>query len=218
LHLRALAQAEEVLRDCGLVLASTMPLESILAAQVESLTNAPVLEIYGSTETGVMAMRRTAHETDWRCVEGVRIETSATEARAWGEHFSSPHLLADDVKLNTDGALKLVGRRGDMVKIAGRRASLAGLNLLLREVPGLADAVFYMPATGLPTERLVLIYAGEPVDRDATLRCLRERMDPVFLPRTIIRVDRLPRSETGKLPRAALDAIYAARGLPKASR
>jgi acyl-coenzyme A synthetase/AMP-(fatty) acid ligase len=35
-------------------------------------------------------------------------------------------------------------------------------------------------------------------------------MDPLFLPRTIIRVERLPRTETGKLPRAALDQLYAA--------
>ena len=37
-------------------------------------------------------------------------------------------------------------------------------------------------------------------------------MDPVFLPRTFIHVDRLPRSDVGKLPRAALDDIHARRG------
>jgi acyl-coenzyme A synthetase/AMP-(fatty) acid ligase len=37
---------------------------------------------------------------------------------------------------------------------------------------------------------------------------LRARIDPVFLPRAFICVDRLPRSPTGKLPRAALDEIY----------
>jgi acyl-coenzyme A synthetase/AMP-(fatty) acid ligase len=36
-------------------------------------------------------------------------------------------------------------------------------------------------------------------------------MDPVFLPRSIIRVERLPRTDSGKLPRAALDQIYAER-------
>nr|WP_255553561.1 hypothetical protein [Caenimonas aquaedulcis] len=36
-------------------------------------------------------------------------------------------------------------------------------------------------------------------------------MDPVFLPRTLIHVERLPRSELGKLPRAALDALHARR-------
>ncbi|HSV81061.1 MAG TPA: beta-hydroxyacyl-ACP dehydratase, partial [Ramlibacter sp.] len=68
-----------------------------------------------------------------------------------------------------------------------------------------------LPATGAPTERLVLIHAGAPLDRAAALAWLRERMDPVFLPRTFIHVDRLPRVDTGKLPRAALDLLYAQR-------
>ena len=71
--------------------------------------------------------------------------------------------------------------------------------------------MFYLPATGAPAERLVLIHAGEPLDRAAAEAWLRERIDPVFLPRTIIRVERLPRTEGGKLPRAALDQIYADR-------
>ena len=48
----------------------------------------------------------------------------------------------------------LLGRQADLVKIGGRRASLAGLNLLLQDLPGLHDGVFYLPDTGDPTERL----------------------------------------------------------------
>jgi acyl-coenzyme A synthetase/AMP-(fatty) acid ligase len=209
LHLRALAQAGEALPQCRLVLASTMPLAPALAAQVEALAQAPVLEIYGSTETGVLAMRRGARQTHWRPVGGVRIAPAGSGAQAWGTHFPSPQTLADEVEIDAQGGFHLLGRQGDLVKIAGRRASLSGLNLLLQDLPGLGDGVFYLPATGAPTERLVLIHAGGRLDRAATLRWLRDRMDPVFLPRTIIRVDKLPRTETGKLPRAALDGIYA---------
>jgi acyl-coenzyme A synthetase/AMP-(fatty) acid ligase len=56
----------------------------------------------------------------------------------------------------------------------------------------------------------VLIYAGAPVNRAAAEAWLRERMDPIFLPRAFIHVDRLPRVGPGKLPRSALDEIYAA--------
>ena len=211
LHLRALAQAGESLPQCRLVLASTMPLAPALAAQTEALTGAPAMEIYGSTETGVVAMRRSARDTQWRPVDGVRIESAATGTRVWGAHFPSPQLLADEVEIDAQGRFTLLGRQGDLIKIAGRRASLAGLNLLLQDLPGLADGVFYLPATGSPTERLVLIYAGTPLDRAQALAWLRERMDPVFLPRTFIHVERLPRTDTGKLPRAALDQLYAQR-------
>ncbi|MEZ0307147.1 MAG: AMP-binding protein [Ramlibacter sp.] len=211
LHLHALAQSGETVPNCRLVVASTMPLAPALAAQAEELVRAPVMEIYGSTETGVVAMRRTASEPNWRPVDGVRVEPTEAGTQVWGAHFVSPQTLADQVELDGEGGFRLLGRRGDLIKIGGRRASLAGLNLLLQDLPGLGDGVFYLPATGAPTERLVLIHAGDLLDRAAVEKWLRERMDPVFLPRAIIRVDRLPRTEGGKLQRAALDAIYAAR-------
>jgi hypothetical protein len=103
----------------------------------------------------------------------------------------------------------LLGRQADLIKIAGRRASLAGLNLLLHDMPGFEDGVFYLPATGSPTERLCLIHTGT-LPRAAIEQWLRSRLDPAFLPRTIIRVDRLPRGDSGKLPRQALDELHAA--------
>ena len=47
-------------------------------------------------------------------------------------------------------------------------------------------------------------------------QALRLRLDPVFLPRPLLLVPRLPRNETGKLPREALlkFAEQQARGLP----
>ena len=56
--------------------------------------------------------------------------------------------------------------------------------------------------------RLVAIIVAEPETRDdAILAALRHGTDPVFLPRRIIRVDALPRNDTGKLPREAVAAL-----------
>ncbi|MDB5947770.1 MAG: long-chain fatty acid--CoA ligase [Ramlibacter sp.] len=210
LHLRALALSGVTLPGCRLVLTSTMPLSAALAAQAETLSGAPVMEIYGSTETGVVAMRRTAVEAVLRPVEGVHIEPLETGTRVRGAHFSSPQTLADQVEPDGGGGFVLLGRRGDLIKIGGRRASLMSLNRLLEDLPGLTDGVFYLPASTSGTQRLVLIHVGPALDHAATRRWLRSRMDPLFLPRAIIRVDRLPRTAAGKLPRAALDELYAA--------
>ena len=209
LHLRSLVQTGDAVPCCSVVIASTMPLTEALAQQTENLVNAPVLEIYGSTETGVLAMRRTAHETQWRPVNGVRLESTDDATRAWGSHFASPAKLLDQVEIDATGRFKLLGRQADLIKIAGRRASLAGLNLLLQDMPDLEDGVFYLPATNRPTERLCLIHSGPALDRAATQQWLRARLDPVFLPRTLIRVDHLPRSDNGKLQRQALDRVFA---------
>jgi acyl-coenzyme A synthetase/AMP-(fatty) acid ligase len=210
LHLRSLVQMDLSLPNCSVVIASTMPLTQALAQQTEDRVHAPVLEIYGSTETGVLAMRRSARDADWLPVRDVRIEPVDDGALAFGSHFASPVKLLDQIEIAQTGRFTLLGRQADLIKIAGRRASLAGLNLLLQEMPGLEDGVFYLPATGSPTERLCLIHAGPALERSAIEQWLRTRLDPVFLPRTIIRVDRLPRSDSGKLPRQALDALYAA--------
>jgi len=208
MHLRSLVQAGASLPGCAFAVVSTMPLGHALALQSEHLLAAPVLEIYGSTETGALAMRRTARETRWSPLGGVSLAPVEGVTLGRGAHFASPVQLLDEIVVEASGAFTLLGRQADLVKIAGRRASLAGLNLLLQDLPGLGDGVFYLPPTGNPTERLCLIYSGPPLERAATRRWLRARLDPVFLPRDFIRLDRLPRSETGKLPLHSLDAAY----------
>jgi acyl-CoA synthetase (AMP-forming)/AMP-acid ligase II len=216
MHLRALARSGEDLPNCRFALVSTMPMTPALAAQVETLANAPVIEIFGSTETGVIATRRTATESRWQPIGDVRLEHADGAALAWGAHFPSPCTLADQVDLAGDGRFNLLGRHADTVKIGGRRASLSGLNLLLQDLPGLQDGVFCLPPPDSPTDRLVLVHAGA-IDRPAAERWLRQRMDSVFLPRTWIQVERLPRDANGKLPRAALDALQAAQRAPAAA-
>jgi acyl-coenzyme A synthetase/AMP-(fatty) acid ligase len=209
LHLRGLVQADVQVAHCRVVIASTMPLAPALAAQAEARVNAPVLEIYGSTETGVLAMRRTASESDWQPVSGVRVAPSDEGARASGSHFESPADLLDRIELGPTGRFTLLGRQADLIKIAGRRASLSGLNMMLNELPGLDDGVFYLPDSDSGTERLCLFFSSATLDRAAVERWLRTRLDPVFVPRTIVRVDRLPRGDNGKLPRQALDRLHA---------
>lgn len=211
LHLRGLVQSGEALSNCNLVVASTMPLTQQVAQQTEDLIGAPVLEIYGSTETGVLAMRRPARESMWEPVSGVQVESVANGTLAYGSHFHSPVRVADEIEIHATGSFRLLGRATDMIKIGGRRASLAGLNLLLQDLPGLEDGVLYQPATLNPTERLCLIYSGPKLNRAGVEQWLRTRVDSAFLPRTFIHVDKLPRSESGKLPRHALDVLFAAR-------
>jgi acyl-coenzyme A synthetase/AMP-(fatty) acid ligase len=211
LHLQALVRTGDNVPNCSVVVSSTMHLDSTVARHTEVLVKAPVLEIYGSTETGAIGMRRTAKDISWHPVDNVRIEPGAhgTGAKVWGSHFSSPQTLTDQIKTDELGRFNLLGRHADMIKIGGRRASLAGLNLLLSDFPGLADGVFYLPTTGASPERLVLIHTGAALDPIATVNWLRERMDPVFIPRTIIRTPSLGRTDTGKLSKAVLDGIYA---------
>jgi acyl-coenzyme A synthetase/AMP-(fatty) acid ligase len=48
------------------------------------------------------------------------------------------------------------------------------------------------------------------LDAARVLKELRQRIDPVFLPRPLLFVARLPRNTTGKLPQQALRSLAAA--------
>ena len=210
LHLRAFAQSGLALPSTALVLVSTMPMSQPVAAQAEAFSDAPVLEIYGSTETGALAMRRTAREPEWRPLADVTIEPTDDGTLVRGEHFASPLVLADRVQMTAAGRFELLGRDADMVKIAGRRASLASLNLCLADLPGLADGALVLPRGGSDTQRLVLFYSGPRLVRADVRRWLRERMDSVFVPREIIHVARIPRTASGKIAVAELEQFLAA--------
>ena len=75
MHLRSLVQSAETVPSCSFAIVSTMPLSATRSpGRASTCSQAPVLEIYGSTETGALAMRRTARETRWRPLDGVQLE------------------------------------------------------------------------------------------------------------------------------------------------
>jgi len=45
------------------------------------------------------------------------------------------------------------------------------------------------------------------LDRPTLMAELRRRIDPAFLPRPLLLVERLPRNTTGKVPRHALESL-----------
>jgi acyl-coenzyme A synthetase/AMP-(fatty) acid ligase len=75
------------------------------------------------------------------------------------------------------------------------------------------DGVYFVPeereADGVT--RLTAFVVAPGLTRAQVLAALRERIDPAFLPRPLVMVESLPRSITGKLPRAALGALAARR-------
>jgi acyl-coenzyme A synthetase/AMP-(fatty) acid ligase len=126
--------------------------------------------------------------------------------------------IDDVLELLDDGHFLLHGRSADMVNIAGKRSSIGYLNYQLCAVPGVVDGAFALPDGDIQdgVTRLVAAVVAPDLDHAQLVRALRERIDPAFMPRRIAFVDKLPRNATGKLPAAALLALFAAdaRGKP----
>jgi acyl-coenzyme A synthetase/AMP-(fatty) acid ligase len=187
------------------IVSATAPLTSELAAEAEALFGCEVRELFGSTETCVIARRRTAHDDCWTPLPGVRVAAHAEGTLVTAAHLAGPVLLADVVEVEKDGCFRLLGRQADLLEIAGKRASLADLTRRLLAIPGVEDGVVFQCGDGADHVRRVAALVVAPTLDEATiLGALREAVDPVFLPRPLRRVAALPRSETGKLPREDL--------------
>ncbi len=98
------------------------------------------------------------------------------------------------------------GRAYGEMNIAGKRTSLAHLNYHLNSIEGVRDGVFVAPEQeGEAVTRLTAYVVAPGLSGEALMSALRQRIDAAFLPRPLHFVDALPRNETGKLPRRALD-------------
>ncbi|MDI9681642.1 AMP-binding protein [Burkholderia cenocepacia] len=226
IHLRALLSAGHALPRAALVLSATAPLSEKLACEAEAALDAPLVEIYGSTETGQIATRRTSQGAAWERFPDIRLDArDAPEGddsgpTVWvsGGHVEAPVPMGDALELLGDGRFLLHGRKADLVNIAGKRTSLAYLNHQLNAIAEVVDGVFFMPDEAAPAHgdtalepvtRLVALVVAPTLSAADLQRALRERIDPAFMPRPLVFVDALPRNETGKLPRDVLAALVA---------
>ncbi|TAN05897.1 MAG: acyl-CoA synthetase [Rhodanobacteraceae bacterium] len=208
-HLRALVAAAQPLPPLAAIVSSTAPLAPDLARAAEVRFGAPVQEVFGSTETCVIAHRRSAHVEAWTPYPGVALHPQPDGTRVEAPQLAQAVVLADVVELQGDGRFRLRGRNMDLLEIAGKRASLGDLTRKLLAVPGVRDGVvFQLDTADAMGVRRIAALAVAPASMAADIRAaLRAAIDPVFLPRPLVCVDALPRSETGKLPKAALLAL-----------
>ncbi|HSP01228.1 MAG TPA: AMP-binding protein [Thioalkalivibrio sp.] len=193
-----------------MILCATAPLDAALAREAERQFRCPLMEIYGCTEAGAVASRRTTADTTWRTYEEVRLlppnPAEPEVTRLQGPQHPAPVPLQDHVLPLDSERFGLGERFSDQLNIAGKRASLADLNLRLRGIEGVLDGVFIPPENVEPgaVARLAALVVAPGLDETRILEALARAIDPAFLPRPLILLDRLPRSSTGKLPRRLL--------------
>lgn len=204
-HLRTLLSGATEFPAVEFVLCATAHLAPQLASETEANFGAPLYEIYGCTEAGMVASRRTTRGAAWRLLPGVEMQQDEQGSRVHGGHVEIEASLSDVIERNADGAFTLHGRTADLVNIAGKRTSLSSLNHHLNEIPGVRDGVFFLPDDIDGAMKRPLAFVVAPGLRgDDILAALRSSVDAVFLPRPLYFVDALPRNATGKLTREAL--------------
>ena len=167
--------------------------------------------MFGSTETCILARRRTAREDAWTLLPGVELQPQPDGTLVRAAHLPAAVALADIVELLPGNRFRLCGRQSDLLEIAGKRASLGDLTHRLLAVPGVRDAALVqLEPDSCGVRRLAAVVVAPGMTEAAVRDALREAVDPVFLPRPLRIVPAMPRNETGKLPRRALLELLSA--------
>ena len=112
-----------------------------------------------------------------------------------------------------DGALVVVGRRDEQLKVHGVRVEPGEVETVLESLPEVAQGVVVGHRVEPGTEddgavRLVAYIVpspGQEVDPAVLRRRLRERLPEALVPSRFLAIDPLPRTATGKIDRRALE-------------
>lgn len=112
-------------------------------------------------------------------------------------------------QLDTQGRLAVVGRTDDTVIVSGFNVFPREVEAVLREHPGIADVA----VVGVPDprrgQRLVacVVATDEPPALEALIALVRGRLAGYKVPSELVLLDRLPRTRSEKVSRAALRSL-----------
>lgn len=208
-HLRAMTLSGIAFPDVDLTLCATAPLSSRLASDAEQLCGGELREVYGCSEVGSMAWRRTSENDSWNIFKGLMFAVGDTgKIKVYAEHLPAPVLLSDRLEILGDSQFRLLGRSEDMVEIGGKRGSLAEMNKILLDTKGVLDGVVFSGDHRGMVNRLVAIVVAPSLTSVDIIRRFRSLLDDVFVPRPIIMVEALPREDNGKLSHKRLLDFY----------
>ena len=204
------------------IFSSGAPLDLASAQACETLLKAPVIEIYGSTETGGMAWRQQSVQADWQAFPGIELDFSGETLAVRSAFLAAPQQWwqHSDRAEQTAAGFRLLGRADRVAKVAGKRISLTQIEDSLHQLSGVTAARCNSldPRDG----RLVAVVAlsaellpdYREQRRDLVQRFRRElarSLEPVAVPRLWRFVRQLPTNAQGKFDRSLLEKLFADR-------
>jgi acyl-coenzyme A synthetase/AMP-(fatty) acid ligase len=221
-HLGRLGGLRPAAERPAMVLSAGAPLTVEAAHMTAAIFGSLPTEIFGSTETGVIASRRQVHGgEDWTLLPGNKIRTDAEGRMAVHPAYMDGWQQTQDVIEPTAGGFRFLGRADRIVKIEGERVSLPELEAALENLPQVAEAaVVALPETPVRLGAVLVLTAdGHALLSDLgsfrfgrlLRRLLSASFEPACLPRTWHFTDAIPVRAMGKRNDIEIAALFARR-------
>jgi len=191
-------------------------LEESHSIHFSQLTGANVIEVFGSTETGGIAIRcRVDNEDTWRpfslarwkvekgrlCVSSPLISPNLRRDR---KGFYTTGDMAED---NEDGTFVLLGRADGIVKVAGKRVDLTEVEQKIKSLSIIKDAfVFSLRSKSGRGEEIAALLVTN-ADNAFIRKALSRLLDPICVPRRYARVKAIPMTPAGKRDREKAERL-----------
>jgi acyl-CoA synthetase (AMP-forming)/AMP-acid ligase II len=210
------------------VIAAGAPLLPEVAEAFRARSGVAIQVFYGASECGGIAFDRTGEAalrgTVGTAVDGValaldgatgrlRVRSAAVAIRYLPEpdpELGEGAFLTGDLALLEEGEVRLLGRADDVLIVRGRNVHPGEVEAVLRAIPGVEEAVVFGadgPEGPRSVLRAVVAAPAGGLDVARVLAGCRQRLAEHKVPRGVLILDELPRTDRGKLDRAALSAL-----------
>jgi acyl-coenzyme A synthetase/AMP-(fatty) acid ligase len=205
----------------AIVFSSGAPLSKKSAHLANAALAQPVIEVYGSSETGGVAWRDQLSSDNWTCLTKIEVKASSAGLLS----IKSPHLpssdwyqTADRAKVTAHGDFKLLGRADNIAKVSGKRVSLSQIEKYLLSHPWVTQAkVIQLEQKGGRIGAAItlnsdgndhLIDQGKLSTNKTLQAYLSYNTEAVALPRYWRYLAALPENQQGKVTAASIAIMF----------
>lgn len=220
-----------------------MALQRVVAENWKALTNHPLLEGYGLTETSPIVAINPINLTDFTGSVGLPISSTeiaifdadgkevgigqAGELAVKGPqvmkgYWNNPAetakvftqdgwlLTGDIASIDEKGFIRLLERKKDMILVSGFNVYPNEIEDVLARLPGVKEvAVVATPDENSGEVPKVFIVKDDPtLNADTVIRYARQHLTPYKIPKYVVFMDELPKTNVGKILRRALRDIH----------
>lgn len=183
---------------------------------LKAFPNAEITLYYGASELNYITYIKDKDMTEDRTVigrpfSGVVIticnEEIFIDTPYHVEEIGMPFSLKDRGYVDAQGLLHFLGRTDDICNVNGRKVSSVKVATALTDVPGIVEAAVLSRHVGDADVLVAFVATSVSFTKQELVKVLRESLEDYELPKQFIFLEHLPRNESGKVDKLALQSI-----------